>query len=274
MKRRERRLTGSALVGQSCDGSSEKSETTAVNVHAGHRERLKKRFLSEGLGTFETHNVLELLLFYSNPQKDVNGLAHELINRFGSLGNVFDAEYEELITLNGVKDHTATLLKLIPALSQIYYDEMFSAGQSRSKFDIDSIKEHLIRLFAGKKNEEVYLLTFDSDDSLKNTIFLQRGSLSYTAVETRNLVQTALRAGYEKIALAHNHPDGSAFPSMEDIETSERLKRGLDFCGLKLCEHFIVAGNQCIGMYDWERTRLLEEKVKTGLKENSKINSR
>ena len=89
-------------------------------MHENHRDRLKNRFLTENLDTFEPHNVLELLLFYSIPQKDTNETAHRLIERFGSLSDVLDAPFEELIQVPGIKEHSATLLKLIPALSRRY----------------------------------------------------------------------------------------------------------------------------------------------------------
>ena len=66
-------------------------------MHTNHRERLKNRFLTEGLDTFDPHNIMELLLFYSIPQRDTNELGHELINRFGSLAGVFDAPFDELL---------------------------------------------------------------------------------------------------------------------------------------------------------------------------------
>ena len=86
-------------------------------MHENHRKRMKERFLREGLTHFEPHNVLELLLFYSIPQKDTNELAHTLIDRFGSLTGVFEAAYTDLIEIDGVKEHTATLIKLIPELA-------------------------------------------------------------------------------------------------------------------------------------------------------------
>lgn len=64
-------------------------------IHENHRERIKRRFLIEGLDNFEPHNVLELLLFYSIPQRDTNELAHKLIERFGSLSEVFDASFDD-----------------------------------------------------------------------------------------------------------------------------------------------------------------------------------
>src|SRR5699024_10672430 len=85
------------------------------NVHRQHRERVKSRFLAEGMDHMPPHNALELLLFYAIPQGDVNGLAHRLIERFGSYSAVIDAPYEQLLEVDGIGPHAATLLKLLPA---------------------------------------------------------------------------------------------------------------------------------------------------------------
>ena len=71
-------------------------------MHEGHRSKLKERYLLEGLDNFAQHNMLELLLFYAIPRRDVNELAHLLINTFGSISNVFDAPYEELAKVPGI----------------------------------------------------------------------------------------------------------------------------------------------------------------------------
>ncbi|MEG2000191.1 MAG: DNA repair protein RadC, partial [Evtepia sp.] len=91
-----------------------------MGMHAGHRDRVKKEFLSGGLSHFPDIRALELLLFYSRLQGDVNELAHTLINTFGTLSGVFDAETELLLKVPGVGENTATLIKLIPALSAKY----------------------------------------------------------------------------------------------------------------------------------------------------------
>ena len=93
-----------------------------ANLHEGHRQRLKERFLREGLDHFEPHTVLELLLFYAVPQRDTNELAHRLIARFGSLDAVFDAAFDELCAVEGIGRNTATLLKLVPDLTRRYLD--------------------------------------------------------------------------------------------------------------------------------------------------------
>ena len=94
--------------------------------HEGHRQRLKNRFLEHGLESFEKHNILELLLFYSIPQKDTNDLAHTLLDHFGTLRGVFEADFSELIKIPGIKENTATLIKLIPELAREYMFEEVS----------------------------------------------------------------------------------------------------------------------------------------------------
>ena len=88
----------------------------AASIHKGHRERLKQRFLEEGLDNFTDIQVLELLLFYAIPQKDTNPIAHGLLEHFGSLSRVLEADFEELKKVDGISDHSATLLALVTDL--------------------------------------------------------------------------------------------------------------------------------------------------------------
>ena len=90
------------------------------SIHSGHRSRVKTEFLTRGLEGWSDHRVLELLLFYAIPQGDVNALSHALIERFGSLSGVLDASADELKKVPGVGEHSAVLLRLIPALAGRY----------------------------------------------------------------------------------------------------------------------------------------------------------
>ena len=66
------------------------------NIHSGHRQRLKDRFMQDGLSGFNEINALELLLFYCVPRRDTNDLAHRLLDHFGSFDKVIDATPEQL----------------------------------------------------------------------------------------------------------------------------------------------------------------------------------
>ena len=97
-KRERYGIEGNVIKNPTVKKSTEKKS----NIHSGHRERMRERFLKEGLDNFQDHNALELLLFYAIPQKDTNEEAHRLIDTFGSLSEVFDASYDELCNVKGI----------------------------------------------------------------------------------------------------------------------------------------------------------------------------
>ena len=99
------------------------------HIHTGHRKRVKTEFQVRGVAGWPDHRILELLLFYAIPQGDVNPLAHELVDRFGSLDRVLDALPEELMKVKGMGEHSITLLKLIPAVMGRYLEERTGPGQ-------------------------------------------------------------------------------------------------------------------------------------------------
>ena len=98
------------------------------NVHDGHRQRFKEQFLQSGLDGFNSHQLLEMLLYYSIPRKDTNPLAHRLMDTFGSLSGVLEAEYEELCRVEGVTPHTAMLLCFCGKLFWRYYQDKYEDG--------------------------------------------------------------------------------------------------------------------------------------------------
>lgn len=97
-------------------GQDKQPPKRAGGVHAGHRQRVRQRFLRTGLDSFQDHEVLELLLFYAIPRRDVNETAHLLLNRFGTLAGVLDASEEELCQIPGVGPGVSHFLNLIPEI--------------------------------------------------------------------------------------------------------------------------------------------------------------
>ncbi|HBU12296.1 MAG TPA: hypothetical protein DEB31_06070, partial [Clostridiales bacterium] len=133
-------------------GKSTKSEYP----HSGHRQRLKERFRREGLGGFEDHQALELLLFYAIPRRDTNELAHRLLAAFGSLKNVFAADVGDLQSIEGLGEHAAALLKLIPEIAGKYW---FAEEQDRAKItSIGSAASYAKSLLYGRPMEHFYVI--------------------------------------------------------------------------------------------------------------------
>lgn len=217
-------------------------------VHQGHRQRAKAEFMARGLAGMPDHRALELLLFYAIPQGDVNPLAHELVEQFGSLAGVFTATREQLLAVKGVGENTATLIHLMPALAGRYLEERSSfEGQLTDSWQF---KELLMPLFFGARNEMVYLVCMDGKQKLISCRKLGEGVPDRVDVTGRQVVEAALSCGATRVVLAHNHVSGIALCSAQDIQTTRHLSQLLNQVGVCLVDHFIIAEDEMVSMRD------------------------
>ena len=211
-------------------------------IHDGHRQRLKDRFLLDGLDGFTEVQVLELLLFYVIPRRDTNPIAHALIERFGSFSNVLDAPRAKLIEDGKLSENAVTLLKLIKEMGRFY--EASKCRQIRILRSIQDCGEYLKPFFLHRKNEVVFLLSLDAKLKVLNCRQVGEGSVNYASVPVRRVVEMALEDGASSVVLAHNHPSGLAIPSADDIQTTRRLAAALSAVEIRLVDHIVVADNE------------------------------
>lgn len=212
-----------------------------MNLHEGHRKRLRERFIKEGAETFAPHNLLELLLFYAVPRKDTNETAHRLLAQFGSVKAVLTAPHEELCKVDGVSDNTAVLLRLCGEIGMSCFIEKKEAP--RRLHGYEEIGEYLVDLYAGSKEETVYVLLLASDGALIKTMLVCNGGVNSISVKIRDIVAEAIRSNAPTAVLAHNHPGGTAFPSSDDLLTTQLLYKALAVNDIELLDHFVVTGN-------------------------------
>ena len=216
-----------------------------MSIHDGHRQRLKDRFLREGLDGFTDIQVLELLLFYVVPRKDTNPIAHDLLDRFGSLARVLDAPVIRLTEVNGISENGATFLKLVREIERRY---ALSQGEEIILNTIEDCCEYLTRFFKSKRNETVFLLSLDAKLKLLSCREVGEGSVNYASVPIRRCVEMALEDGATSVILAHNHPSGLAVPSGDDIVTTRRLAMALSAVEIQLVDHIVVADDDYVSM--------------------------
>lgn len=212
------------------------------NIHKGHRQRLKTRFLTEGLDAFEEHEVLELLLFYSIPMKDTNQLAHKILKEYGSLSAVFDADPNDLCSKCQISLNTAVILSLIPSLSRLYNQD-----KVKSKVVLNSSSkagQYAVSLFIGRLYEVFYVISLDNQNKVNDVRLLHKGTINEAPVYPRLIVETALRHHASSVILAHNHPGGSLQPSIADIEVTKKIKTAMDSISIRVVDHIIVAGDK------------------------------
>ena len=211
------------------------------SIHAGHRERLRKRYEQSGLDNFADHEVLELLLTYAIPRVDVNKQAHLLIERFGSVAGALDALPEELGEVDGIGPGAAGFLTMLPAVFRRYALNKSEPGQPMDT--IAKIGDYLHAIFTGITFERVYLLLFDNSMRLIDCCHLDDGTVNCSKVTVRKVAELCLLKHAACAVLAHNHPMGLAIPSGADIEVTQSVDNALETIGVPLLEHIVVTEN-------------------------------
>lgn len=216
------------------------------SIHKGHRQRMKDRFLQEGLDHFSEIQVLELLLFYCLPRQDTNPIAHSLLSHFGSLSQVLEASVEELTKVSGIGENAATFLRLIPEAGRYY--QLSRSSRATILSTLDKCARYLLPFFFGRRVETVFLLCLDAKCKVLCCKEVGEGSVNSAGISTRKIVESALGVNATSVVLAHNHPSGVALPSGEDIQTTQRIAMALQCVDIQLADHIIVADEDYISM--------------------------
>lgn len=217
-----------------------------MSIHDGHRQRLKERFVKEGLDNFQQNQVLELLLFYCIPRRDTNEIAHNLLKRFGSLSGVVEATVDELKKVPGMGENAAVFLSLLNAFSRYYQVNRVSDAVILPT--IEKCGEYLTPLFTGRRNETVFLLCLDAKCKVICCREVGEGGVNTASVPIRRIVEIALGVNASSVVLAHNHPNGLALPSADDIHTTKRLAQALQTVNIELIDHVIVADEDYVSL--------------------------
>ena len=217
-----------------------------MSIHEGHRQRLKQRFLEEGLENFTDIQVLELLLFFSVPRQDTNPIAHALLDHFGSLYQVLEAPVEELRKVKGVGEQSALLLSLMNDVARYY--QVDRTMREKILPTVQACGEYLVPFFHGEHEEVVYLLCLDAKCKALDCVLIHRGGVNVASIAARKVVKTALDANATSVVLAHNHPSGIAVPSSEDVQTTCRVAMALNAVEIQLVDHIVVADGDYVSM--------------------------
>lgn len=220
-----------------------------MGIHDGHREKMRRRFLSGGLESFADHEALELLLFYAIPRRDTNPIAHELMDRYGSLSAVLSAPVEDLQKVEGIGESAAILLKLVP---HICHKARLADAKQQDLILNDSRRAgaYLMEYFAGERHEVIYQLGLDRKCKVLFCKKLGEGNVGSAALDMRKLVENALLNNASSVVLAHNHPSGVALPSQEDYAATDRAKAALAAIDVVLSDHLIIADGTFVSMAD------------------------
>jgi len=209
------------------------------DIHAQHRKRIRDRILNNGLADFAPHEVLELLLTYSIPRQDVNLLAHRLINQFGSISSVMDADITDLMRMSGVKENTATFLKLIPEAGKRYQIDKFTPSVVFD--DLETVAEYCVYSHLRDTEEEISVMMMDARMRLLGNETLAKGNACDVPVDMEKLGSILFRYNAVSFIIVHSHPGGEATPSDSDAVLTQKIYSLMKNFNKTLVEHIIIA---------------------------------
>jgi len=205
---------------------------------AGHRTRLRDKFLTSGLMGFHDYEVIELLLTLATPRKDCKDAAKSALKQFKTFQGVLEASPDELTQIHGIGPTNLFGIKLAKAVADRYVEKrVYKTNPLTHSCELFDYLKHRIR---DKKTECFEGLFLDAKNRVVATETLFTGTLTASAVYPREVISAALGHRAAAIIFAHNHPSGDPAPSTEDIAITERLVMACAVIGITVHEHLIM----------------------------------
>lgn len=230
-----------------------KTKTTKKeNIHVGHRERLKKQYIQNGIHTMTDIQRLELLLFYAIPQKDTNPIAHALLKKFGNIKNVLNASVRDLCTVEGIKESSATYLKIVSNMANVC--SLPEEGELIP--NSATAKKYCSKFYVGIQLEQFHVVCLSKDNKVIGTKMIKSGSTDQINVEIRDITEFAMSINCNRIIVSHNHPNGIGKMSDEDFKYTYSLVCSCILNSIELLDHIVVGSNSC---FSFDEHNLIEK---------------
>jgi len=234
--------------------------------HHGHRARIRDRVKKDGIENFQDYQVLEYALSFVIPYKDTNPIAHELINKFGSLGAVLEADEEDLQSVKGMGEVSAHFLTSIIKIYNFYEKEKVNkVGEIKHPEAAVSYAE---KLFVGKLVEELYLICLLPNNKIAKCERISQGNMGQAKVTIRKITDIISRNKVNNVIVAHNHPKGDAIPSADDNSFTKALVTSLAINDSYLMDHIIIGED---GYYSYREKGVID-KYRNEVKELLHVN--
>ena len=214
----------------------------------GHRQRLREKFLKNGLDGFLDYEIIELLLTLGTPRKDCKQSAKDALKKFGSLKAVLEAAPTELKEIKGIGDNNVFGLKIAQSVSRRYLaDRIIDQDFIRSADEVIDYLKHNLR----DKSREVFLVIYlNGRNQILKMEELFQGTLTTSAVYPREVVKRALVNDAAALVFVHNHPSGNPNPSKDDLTITKKLKEAAQAIDVSVHDHLIIAGNDVYSFAD------------------------
>lgn len=208
----------------------------------GHRQRMRQSYLNGSMENMPDHNLLELFLSIIIPQKDVKELAYALINKFGSLEGVLNADAQQLMNVNGIGEAAAVGIKMVVELNK-----RVMKNKNQNVLNLNCCEEavnYCKNILCYEKVEKLIMITINNDGSIINTHTIGTGNANSSSANQRQILENAIIDHASGVIFAHNHPSGSSKPSDADVNFSMTIGTTLSDIGINFIDHIIIGNDE------------------------------
>lgn len=219
-----------------------------MSIHKGHRGRMREEVLKGGYPTFNDLRSLEYLLFYTRARGDVNPVAHALLDEFGSLARVLDADVDALKKVSGVGENTAVYIKVIRSLSEKYM-------ASRVRVDVllrntREVYRQFSPYFEGATEKKTFLAAMDSKHKLLGIKAIDFDEKKEDGISLRAVVDATITLHATKVIIAQNHFGDDREPSETVLEETEYIKNYLKHLSVTLVDRVMLLEDGILSFHD------------------------
>ena len=242
---------GNTYEGEMKMGSrkNESGKEKKENLHAGHRQRLRERYLQTGGAGMADHELLELMLTYAIPRSDVNPIAHRLLQTFGSFGGVFQASAEELKNVEGMGESSAVFLKTLVTCGQRCLQQYYKNGKRLDLKNFVDASRFALAEAAGDKYETLRIICLDSRYQFISTKVIYEGNTTSVPADPKRVIETALQSKAHFIIVYHNHPSGNLHPSRADEDVVQQIHDMATAVKLQVLDQMILGHGAAYSFY-------------------------
>ena len=228
------------------------------NLHSGHRDRLKNQYMINGIHSMTEIQQLELLLFYAIPQKDTNPIAHKLLDKFGCIKNVLNANVRDLCTVDGIKENSATFLKVVSNMATVCSLPKPGATITGS---IDAMA-FCEKFYVGVNLEQFHVVCLNGDNKVIGSKMIKAGTVDQINVNICDITQFAMSLNSDRIIVSHNHPDGPGRMSDEDCRFTYSLICSCLLNSIELLDHVVVGTDKTFSFHENQIMEKLVERAR------------
>lgn len=206
--------------------------------HTGHRARLREKYAKSGADSFHDYELMELLLTYAIPQRDVKPIAKELFKKFHSFSGIIDAPLAEIAKTPGLGEYSSILIKLVRDISSAYL-----AARMREQ-DIltspESVTNFARMKLSGHEDESFMVIYLNTKNHVSDYEIIQTGTVDRAVIYPRSLIKKSLASNASGVIIVHNHPSGICDPSEEDKTLTIAIKNAVEAVNIRFLDHLIV----------------------------------